>query len=249
MNKPIENDKIKRKRLKVISACGECRRKKTKCNGEYPCTGCLKARVECKYVINQKPGAPTSVIRERLNNNVHLITQPVRKKSLPEPSPPITNIQSIEERLSAIENILRNLLGSSGRHQHLLDTLDSSSSSSNHSKFYHQPIMDQPYSDSISRDIYPPPLHVPNIQNGSMSREKRKREEEERLQLAPIKTNTTNNIGTPTIRNLLNVDPPPAITPSAFHRLSPTNTTTATITTTNSITVINNENNTMADNK
>ncbi|KAI9259473.1 hypothetical protein BDA99DRAFT_513352 [Phascolomyces articulosus] len=44
--KPLQVDKTRRKRLKVVSACGECRRKKTKCNGEHPCAGCIKAHVE-----------------------------------------------------------------------------------------------------------------------------------------------------------------------------------------------------------
>ncbi|CAO3679086.1 hypothetical protein G6F56_005469 [Rhizopus delemar] len=208
MNKPIENDKIKRKRLKVISACGECRRKKTKCNGEYPCTGCVKARVECKYVINEKPGAPTSIIRERLNNNVHLITQPARKKSASPPAPTNSqHIESIEERLSTIEEILRNILGSSERHKHMLDTLDA------------PPQYPTLYNPRLHRNIYPR-LHVPTIQNGSLSREKRSREEEEdepRPQLAPIKS-IQHTVGTPTLRNLLNDDPSPS---SAFHRLSP----------------------------
>ncbi|ORE17573.1 hypothetical protein BCV71DRAFT_162498, partial [Rhizopus microsporus] len=247
MNKQVETDKIRRKRLKVISACGECRRKKTKCNGEYPCSGCLKARVECKYVTNQKPGAPTSIIRERLNNNVHLITQPIRKKSLNSPPPPMQqqqqqqqdstthHIQSIEERLSAIENILRTLLGS-GRHKHLLQNLDHNNAplpppqpSPRYPSLYPNSSMldQQQYSDVLScRDIYHPPVHVSYIQNGSLSREKRKRDDQDIVvkeerdalgpQLAPIKTVATTP-GTPTIRNLLNDDPP-----SAFHRLSPT---------------------------
>ncbi|RCI00143.1 hypothetical protein CU097_015688 [Rhizopus azygosporus] len=293
MNKQVETDKIRRKRLKVISACGECRRKKTKCNGEYPCSGCLKARVECKYVTNQKPGAPTSIIRERLNNNVHLITQPIRKKSLNSPPsmveplatptvlPPSEqpqqqqqqrhqfqqhqpqqqqqqqqqqnntthHIQSIEERLSAIENILRTLLGS-GRHKHLLQNLDHNNAplpppqpSPRYPSLYPNPPMldQQQYSDVLScRDIYHPPVHVSYIQNGSLSREKRKRDDQDIVvkeerdalgpQLAPIKTIATTP-GTPTIRNLLNDDPP-----SAFHRLSPTasfSDTTATTTTNN----------------
>lgn len=224
MNKPIENDKMKRKRLKVISACGECRRKKTKCNGEYPCTGCLKARVECKYIINQRLGAPMSIIRERLNNNVHLITQPVRKKSPQAQSPQSTTssiqtstismhqIQAIEERLSVIESILQNILDGQPKTSSHFPSLYSTST----------------LLDYSNRDIYPP-LHVPNIQHGSLSREKRKREKEDEqgrdtfgLQLAPIKTiHHAASSGTPTIRNLLNDDERPQSN-SAFHRLSPT---------------------------
>ncbi|KAI9010498.1 hypothetical protein CLU79DRAFT_722809 [Phycomyces nitens] len=41
-------DKMRRKRLKVVSACQECRRKKTKCNGELPCMSCVKGNIESK---------------------------------------------------------------------------------------------------------------------------------------------------------------------------------------------------------
>ncbi|KAI8051772.1 hypothetical protein BDF21DRAFT_371687, partial [Thamnidium elegans] len=62
--KLVDGDKTRRKRLKVVSACGECRRKKTKCNGEKPCAGCLKAHVECKYVFTQKanPITPSATL-------------------------------------------------------------------------------------------------------------------------------------------------------------------------------------------
>ncbi|KAI9269798.1 hypothetical protein BY458DRAFT_510461 [Sporodiniella umbellata] len=59
---PLENvtvkapaDKTRRKRLKVISACCECRRKKTKCNGEKPCIGCIKTNLDCRYASNNNP--------------------------------------------------------------------------------------------------------------------------------------------------------------------------------------------------
>ncbi|KAG1440505.1 hypothetical protein G6F56_011894 [Rhizopus delemar] len=96
---------MKRKRLKVTSACRECRRKKTKCNGIYPCAGCLKAGVECQYTFNQKPGASMSIIRERLNNNVHFISQPLPKEPDLE-----EHIKDIEIRLSMVENVLREML-------------------------------------------------------------------------------------------------------------------------------------------
>ncbi|KAG2212829.1 hypothetical protein INT46_008490 [Mucor plumbeus] len=47
-------DKTRRKRLKVVSACSECRRKKTKCNGEKPCAGCIKTNMDCKYSNSPK---------------------------------------------------------------------------------------------------------------------------------------------------------------------------------------------------
>ncbi|KAI8983060.1 hypothetical protein BDB01DRAFT_792241 [Pilobolus umbonatus] len=53
----LPTDKTRRKRLKVISACSECRRKKTKCNGEKPCAGCIKTNIECKYSTTPKSKA------------------------------------------------------------------------------------------------------------------------------------------------------------------------------------------------
>ncbi|KAI7899678.1 uncharacterized protein BX663DRAFT_520005 [Cokeromyces recurvatus] len=83
----------KRKRLKVVSACNECRRKKTKCNGESPCASCIKSSVNCLYSIHssssilKKTAHNQSVVKE--DNNV---------------------IQSIENRLNRIEDILHQLL-------------------------------------------------------------------------------------------------------------------------------------------
>ncbi|ORZ12742.1 hypothetical protein BCR42DRAFT_493477 [Absidia repens] len=53
-------DTLRRKRLKVTSACTECRRRKTKCDGDRPCVSCSKAKVECQYVSSSK---------SNLNNN------------------------------------------------------------------------------------------------------------------------------------------------------------------------------------
>ncbi|ORZ02388.1 hypothetical protein BCR43DRAFT_413458, partial [Syncephalastrum racemosum] len=39
----------RKKRAKIVSACGECRRKKTKCNGEHPCRSCTKSGAACTY--------------------------------------------------------------------------------------------------------------------------------------------------------------------------------------------------------
>ncbi|KAI8974633.1 hypothetical protein BDB01DRAFT_805840 [Pilobolus umbonatus] len=110
MSSRIDGDKTRRKRLKVVSACCECRRKKTKCNGETPCTGCIKAHVECKYNCPQKPTTSP---------------EPIKKYTKPIKTPTHRlhqSIQSIEERLGAIENILRTLLGS-GKNKYLLQGL------------------------------------------------------------------------------------------------------------------------------
>lgn len=127
----IEYTKGRHKRLKVISACNECRRKKTKCNGEKPCSRCLKSSIECKY---STPIASNTVFPNKkrssfpMNYSQHRTLIPQNKpqivhsftKSIP-PPPPLTTrqqdlctltntIQSIEGRLGAIEDILYTLL-------------------------------------------------------------------------------------------------------------------------------------------
>ncbi|KAI7898776.1 uncharacterized protein BX663DRAFT_523411 [Cokeromyces recurvatus] len=88
----LEGDKTKRKRLKVVSACLECRRKKTKCNGEKPCVGCIKARMDCKYISN------------------NLLKQPLPQSIQPTPNNDSSSIELIEKRLGIIENVLRSLI-------------------------------------------------------------------------------------------------------------------------------------------
>ncbi|KAI8883997.1 hypothetical protein K501DRAFT_285101 [Backusella circina FSU 941] len=87
---PLQVDNTRRKRLKVTSACGECRRKKTKCNGEKPCSGCIKAKVDCNY--SNSPKARSSAPQQR-----------TEQRSL-------DTISSIEHRLGVIEDILHVLL-------------------------------------------------------------------------------------------------------------------------------------------
>lgn len=79
----------RKKRAKIVSACGECRRKKTKCNGEQPCRSCEKSGVACIY-----PSATQHQDDKRSHFN---------KAAL----------ESIEERLKTIENMLRMILQSS----------------------------------------------------------------------------------------------------------------------------------------
>lgn len=245
--KLVDGDKTRRKRLKVVSACGECRRKKTKCNGEKPCAGCLKAHVDCKYVFTQKPNSNSSTTA-----TVKAII-PIQEKVPSSPSSSTSeihsgSIESIEERLGAIENILRTLLGS-GKNKHLLQGLQATNNQ-----------QQQQHSDSLCGDMYssssPHLVHAPNTQNRRIAREKRKRHEDDqegmtetkrlirddfghgynKLQLAPIKIM---NPGTPTIRNLLNQEDTKWFPPqqqnnnSAFFRMSSSspNTTTNSATT------------------
>lgn len=98
---------MRRKRLKVVSACGECRRKKTKCDGERPCSGCTKARVDCQYTISSTT-ASTAAARAKPHQESPTATSPYH----PQPVHSRSHIRSIEERLSVIENILRVMLTS-----------------------------------------------------------------------------------------------------------------------------------------
>ncbi|KAI7859154.1 hypothetical protein BDC45DRAFT_497001 [Circinella umbellata] len=133
-------DKTRRKRLKVVSACGECRRKKTKCNGEKPCTGCIRAKVECKYVTSHKsrtfvrqptmmmsssstttntsntsplssPSSPsTSSTNNKSQPNSHQSHQQHAQYQQQQRQGQTVSVEAIEERLGVIEDILRALL-------------------------------------------------------------------------------------------------------------------------------------------
>ncbi|ORX50571.1 hypothetical protein DM01DRAFT_241974, partial [Hesseltinella vesiculosa] len=73
----------RQKRAKIVSACSECRRKKTKCNGEQPCRNCLKSSAQCIY--------PTSHNDDRRNG------------------PSKQALEAIEDRLKVIEDMLRTI--------------------------------------------------------------------------------------------------------------------------------------------
>ncbi|KAI8069752.1 uncharacterized protein B0P05DRAFT_550718 [Gilbertella persicaria] len=91
---PLEENTTepRRKRAKIVSACGECRRKKTKCNGEHPCRNCEKSGVPCIY-----PSASTTDDRRN--------------------APSKQALDAIEERLKTIEDMLRTII----KAQHLSD--------------------------------------------------------------------------------------------------------------------------------
>ncbi|CDH49008.1 hypothetical protein RO3G_03127 [Lichtheimia corymbifera JMRC:FSU:9682] len=77
----------RKKRAKIVSACSECRRKKTKCNGERPCRSCQKSSTACIY--------PSSSHAEDRRN-----------------APNKAALEAIEERLKTIEDMLRAILRS-----------------------------------------------------------------------------------------------------------------------------------------
>ncbi|KAH8547758.1 hypothetical protein BGW37DRAFT_509344 [Umbelopsis sp. PMI_123] len=79
-----------RKRLKALSACSECRRKKTKCNSEKPCRSCAKANVPCEY--------PAPLVSS--SDDKRTSTSSSAKAA----------VEAIEDRLRSIEDMLNTLL-------------------------------------------------------------------------------------------------------------------------------------------
>ncbi|KAI8328056.1 hypothetical protein BC941DRAFT_445741 [Chlamydoabsidia padenii] len=81
-----QQPETRQKRAKIVSACSECRRKKTKCNGEQPCRNCQKSSVACVY--------PASHTDDKRNG------------------PSKAALEAIEERLKAIEDMLKTIVQS-----------------------------------------------------------------------------------------------------------------------------------------
>ncbi|CEP17137.1 hypothetical protein [Parasitella parasitica] len=79
----------RKKRAKIMSACGECRRKKTKCDGEQPCRNCQKSNTACMY--------PTASQMDDKRNHG---------------GPSKAALEAIEDRLKAIEDMLKTILQS-----------------------------------------------------------------------------------------------------------------------------------------
>ncbi|KAI7886636.1 hypothetical protein K492DRAFT_176697 [Lichtheimia hyalospora FSU 10163] len=243
MNVTMPIDKTRRKRLKVVSACGECRRKKTKCNGESPCIGCIKAKVECKYITSHKaramarqaPTSTSSTISSSSNNNnnsnynVNGMNQSSSNNNKP-------TVEAIEERLGVIEDILRALLkqgqengGTPPPPATSLPVFDSSASCGG----YHQPLP-------------PSGVHASHVQNWHFARDPiaptpRRPNGGSAFHLPPLtssssissacslssssSTSTTSSAsstsGGPAIRNLLNdqdIDLPTPPPTASFHK-------------------------------
>lgn len=49
------------KRLRTKVACDYCRKRKSKCNGEQPCSKCLDKNRNCTYTFVQKSGKGRNV--------------------------------------------------------------------------------------------------------------------------------------------------------------------------------------------
>ncbi|KAJ6036448.1 hypothetical protein N7540_000727 [Penicillium herquei] len=52
----VSTDPSERRRSIVSKACIECRRRKTKCIGTQPCTGCLACNVQCEFPQSRRRG-------------------------------------------------------------------------------------------------------------------------------------------------------------------------------------------------
>jgi hypothetical protein len=87
----LPNEEPKKKRAKIMSACGECRRKKTKCDGEQPCYNCNKSKSKCVYSSHN------------LNNSFSNDKRTVNNASK-------ATLEAIEMRLKVIEDMLRTIL-------------------------------------------------------------------------------------------------------------------------------------------
>ncbi|KAI8083101.1 uncharacterized protein BX664DRAFT_339819 [Halteromyces radiatus] len=138
-----QTDTPRRKRLKVVRACTECRRKKTKCDGEPICAPCLKSHSSCQYTTakliqtnNKKTettiGLVTTSIKAPDENNNTIFTKNNNnnnngKSRSPSIKKPSITIFTIEQRLSEIEKTLRLLIN---RHYPSLPPLILSSPSS-----------------------------------------------------------------------------------------------------------------------
>ncbi|KAI8375032.1 hypothetical protein EDC96DRAFT_497642 [Choanephora cucurbitarum] len=136
----------RRKRAKIVSACGECRRKKTKCNGEQPCRNCEKSGAPCIY-----PSANASDDRRN--------------------APSKQALEAIEDRLKTIEDMLRAIIKAQQlataeepliNHFLSRDSVQSSSSSVSS-----PPPLPLPHSSTSARMQTTPPPLSPSLQNNS----------------------------------------------------------------------------------
>ncbi|KAF5530045.1 Nudix hydrolase [Fusarium mexicanum] len=67
-------------RLRVAKACETCRRRKRKCDGNYPCSSCFKNNIECIYVLERpKRKQRDSELVSNLEDQVLALKDYVRK--------------------------------------------------------------------------------------------------------------------------------------------------------------------------
>lgn len=90
------NTEPRKKRAKIVSACSECRRKKTKCNGEQPCRNCQKSVAECSYPIMQDNKRSGKLALEAIEDRLKTIEDMLRK---------ILESMPADDRLPSIRNL------------------------------------------------------------------------------------------------------------------------------------------------
>lgn len=88
---------LERKRLRTKTACDYCRKRKSKCNGENPCSCCITHNRDCIYTI---------VPRERKKRITKASTALTTEKVVDPGS-----LQRLTSRLSALENVLSKITG------------------------------------------------------------------------------------------------------------------------------------------
>lgn len=130
---PQQPFQLRKKRVKIVSACAECRRKKTKCNGEQPCRSCVRSNVECVYPAAQGQSDDKRSAQSK------------------------AALEAIEERLRAIENMLRAILQS----QQMPNPADLDPVLVNQ---FLKSTANRPSSSSSSSSISSPPLAVHHLQ-------------------------------------------------------------------------------------
>ncbi|KAK6205466.1 uncharacterized protein RJT21DRAFT_124609 [Scheffersomyces amazonensis] len=87
-----------RKRLRTKTACDYCRKRKTKCNGESPCSSCLYYKRQCIYTYVPK------VRKKRVSKFSNNSSGNPAKKHNP------NSLQGLNNRMSALESLLTKLI-------------------------------------------------------------------------------------------------------------------------------------------
>ncbi|ORZ14791.1 hypothetical protein BCR42DRAFT_417689 [Absidia repens] len=113
----VTADPPRRKRLKVVRACSECRRKKTKCNGDYPCGPCLKTNSPCQYtnsttkLVQQKQTQPPT---DSVSQVTPTATTSLTDKELPtRVSPTSSSASTLETSQSTCDIATKSVLSAS----------------------------------------------------------------------------------------------------------------------------------------
>lgn len=90
-----DHEAQEKKRLRTKTACDYCRKRKSKCNGENPCSNCLTHSKDCTYTVVPK------VRKKRVSKS---LSNSKDKKHNP------NSIQGLNSRLSTLEGLLSKLV-------------------------------------------------------------------------------------------------------------------------------------------